>query len=149
MRRASVSSDDGSASLEFLTAGVLLLVPLVYLVGTLSSLQSAALAVEGAARQAARVYVQQGSMGEAEAAAERAIRVTLADYGLSADRTAADVACKPVPGECLTRRGFVTITVEAVLPLPLVPALPGLDVSPGITMSASATAQVSRFRVDG
>jgi hypothetical protein len=41
-----VVADDGSASLEFITAGLLLLVPLVYLVLTLSALQTAALGVD-------------------------------------------------------------------------------------------------------
>ena len=51
-------SDDGSASLEFITVGLLLLVPLVYLVLTIAAVQGAALGVEGAARQASRVFVQ-------------------------------------------------------------------------------------------
>ena len=52
--RRAAASDDGSASLEFITVGVLLLVPLVYLVLVVSSLQAASLAVEGAAQQASR-----------------------------------------------------------------------------------------------
>ncbi|HSP76545.1 MAG TPA: hypothetical protein VLO31_10065, partial [Cryobacterium sp.] len=50
-------AERGSASLEFITAGLILLVPLVYLVLAMAALQGGALAVEGAARQAARVYV--------------------------------------------------------------------------------------------
>ncbi|RII97030.1 hypothetical protein DZF97_17400, partial [Clavibacter nebraskensis] len=52
------ADDRGSAVLEFITAGVLLLVPLVYLVLAMSAIQGAALGTEGAARQAARVYVR-------------------------------------------------------------------------------------------
>jgi len=146
--RRSTESDAGSASLEFLTVGLLLLIPLVYLVLAVASLQGAALAVEGAARHAARVFVQQGSVDEAEAAAERAISVTLADYGVSADAATVAIICEPRPDDCLTRRGFVTVRVDAVAALPLMPALPGLDVPAGVTMSASSTAHVSRFRVD-
>lgn len=66
--------EDGSASLEFLTVGLLLLVPTVYLVVALATVQGAALAVDGAARQASRVFVQSESLGEAEVAATRAKR---------------------------------------------------------------------------
>ncbi|MCA1943576.1 MAG: pilus assembly protein, partial [Yonghaparkia sp.] len=61
--------DRGSASLEFLVAGLLMLVPLVYLILTLGTIQSAALATEGAARQAARVFVQAPSTAVGAAAA--------------------------------------------------------------------------------
>lgn len=151
MRRARrwierARGDRGSASLEFITVGVLLLVPLVYLVLVLSALQGAALGVEGAARQASRVFVQGETLGAARAAAERAIRVTLADHGL--DPAAADVAitCSPVPADCLARRGFVTVEVAILVPLPLAPPFLSLDVPAGINVHASATEQVSRFR---
>ena len=64
--------DGGSASLEFVTAGMILLLPLVYLVLTMASIQAGALAVEGAARQAVRVFVQAGSTRQAEAEAAMA-----------------------------------------------------------------------------
>jgi len=126
---------------------VILLVPLVYLVIALSALQSAALGVEGAARQASRVFVQGETLVEARAGAERAILVTLADYGLDAADAHVAISCSPVPADCLTRRGFVTVQVSTVVPLPLVPPLLALDVPAGVTVHASATEQVSRFRV--
>src|ERR687898_866630 len=67
MRRSSISSDRGSASLEFLTVGIILLVPLVYLVLALAAIQAGALGVEGAARQAARVAVIAADRGERDA----------------------------------------------------------------------------------
>jgi len=145
--RATVAAgDEGSASIEFMTVGVLMLVPLVYLVLVMSSLQSAALGVEGAARQASRVFVQAETEAEAHAAAERAIRVTLADYGL--DATDADVAitCRPDPADCLTRRGFVTVEIATLVPLPFAPPALALDVPAGVPVQAISTEQVSRFR---
>ena len=44
------TEDEGSASLEFITAGMILLLPLVYLVLVMAALQGGSLAVEGAAR---------------------------------------------------------------------------------------------------
>jgi hypothetical protein len=142
----ALASDEGSASLEFITVGVLLLVPLVYLVLVVSSLQAASLGVEGAARQASRVFVQAETEAEARQAAERAIRVTLADYGLDAADAEVAVSCRPDPADCLARRGFVTVEIAAVVPLPFAPPVLGLDVPLGMTVRAIATEQVSRFR---
>jgi len=138
--------EEGSASIEFLTVGLLLLVPTVALILVLSAVQSAAFAVEGAARQAARVYVQAGSIAEAEAAAARAIDVTLADYGLDAGAATVAVTCRPDPADCLTRHGFVTVSVGASVPLPLLPPALDIDLPLAIPVSSVATEQVSRFR---
>ena len=146
MPRARLSADEcGTASLEFVTAGLVLLLPLVYLVLTMSALQGAALAVEGASRQAARVFVEAGSVREANAAAERAVEFALADYGLDADDVDVSITCRPRAAACLTRRGFVTVEVGTRAALPLVPPVLDLDVGLSVPMSASSTQQVSRF----
>lgn len=149
MRLARLSTDErGSASLEFMGVGVLLLVPLVYLVLTMSAVQAAALGVEGAARHGSRVFVQAPDRASADAAAERAIRVTLADYGVEPADTTVRITCTPNPADCLERRGFVTVEISTVVPLPLAPPILDLDVPVGVTVEASATEQVSRFRAD-
>ena len=137
--------DQGSASVEFITVGLLLLVPMVYLVLALSSIQSASFAVEGAARQASRVFVQSDAVEGGEAAAARAIAVTLADYGLDAGNAEISISCRPDPADCLTRRGFVTVSISIVAPLPLFPAVLGTDIPPGVTIDSVSTEQVSRF----
>jgi Flp pilus assembly protein TadG len=138
-------AEDGSASLEFITAGMLLLLPMVYLVLVMSAVQAGALAVEGAARQAARVFVQGDTVAQATAQAERAIQFALADYGIEAADATVSVNCSPSPADCLTRLGTVTVDVGISVPLPLVP--PGLtvDVPLAVPLEATATQQVSRF----
>ncbi|HWM34403.1 MAG TPA: hypothetical protein VNR36_09230 [Pseudolysinimonas sp.] len=144
-RWTEFARDDGSASLEFITAGLVLLVPLVYLVLALASVQAATLAADGAVRQATRVYVQSRTASEARAAALRAVAVALDDYGLDATAASVEIRCRPRPSACLTRRGFVTVTIRFVAPLPLAPPLidPGLPA--GLPVQATATEQVSRF----
>ncbi len=144
-RWTGLRGDEGSASLEFITVGLLLLVPLVYLVLALSALQSASFGVEGAARQASRVYVQSPSVEAAQSAARDAIAVTLADYGLDAAEARVQITCRPDPADCLTRRGFVTVRISAVVPLPFVPPALTVDLPAGIPVEATATEQVSRF----
>lgn len=140
-----VRGDRGSASLEFITAGMILLVPIVYLVLALSAVQAAALGVDGAARQATRVFVQADSVAEARTAAARAIEVTLADYGLDAGAATIEFACRPRPAACLTRRGYVTVSIRVIVPLPLAPPFLQTGLPAGLPVSATATEQVSRF----
>ncbi|HEY4152718.1 MAG TPA: hypothetical protein VGM38_05305 [Pseudolysinimonas sp.] len=142
---ASLRDDSGSASLEFVTVGLLLLVPTVYLVLALSALESASFGVEGAARQATRVFVQSQSEGAAESSARTAIQVTLADYGLDAHDAHVSITCRPNPADCLTRRGYVTVTITTTVPLPLVPPVLNLQLPAGIPVQSVATEQVSRF----
>ena len=136
------ANDDGSASLEFVTVGMILLVPLVYLVLSVSAIQAGAFAAEGAARQAARVFVQAPNQASAQASAQRALQFALADHGIT---SAASIAVSCTASPCLTRRGYVTVSVDLTIPLPLVPpALLG-DFPLAIPVHATASEQVSRF----
>ena len=139
------TDESGSASLEFITVGLIMLVPLVYLVIALASVQSAAFAVEGGARQAARVFVQGASERDAEAMAIRAVQFALADHGLTGSDVQMSVSCTPQPNACLTRGGFVTVRVALFVPLPLAPPALGEAFSIGVPLSATATQRVSRF----
>ena len=56
------SGEQGSAVVEFVTLGVLLLVPLIYLVLTVARIQAGAYAVSMAAREAGRAFVTSGPM---------------------------------------------------------------------------------------
>lgn len=147
--RLTFANDDGSAPLEFLTAGLLLLLPIVYLILVMAQVQAGALAVEGAARHAARVYVRAASSVDANDSAASAVEFSLVDHGM--DPAGADIRidCTPVPTDCLARRGFVTVTVSVEVPLPLVPPVIAGSAPLSIPLSATATQQVSRFRVDG
>lgn len=137
--------DRGSAALEFITAGFLLLIPLVYLVLAMAALQGGALSVEGASRQAARVFVQAPTVAAGRARANTAVDFALDDFGLPHSVAKMTITCRPTPAKCLTRRGFVTVTVVAAVALPLVPSALTVKTPLAVRMSATATEQVSRF----
>lgn len=141
------AGERGSASVEFVVAGLLMLVPLVYLVLALSAVQAAAFATEGSARQAARAYVLAATPTDAAAAVGRAVNVGLADYGL--DPAAADVSvvCAPEPGRCLSRRGMVAVTVRVAVPLPLLPEAVSASMPLAVPVEGRAVQTVSRFWV--
>ncbi|MCU1584657.1 MAG: hypothetical protein JWM49_1213 [Microbacteriaceae bacterium] len=139
------NDDRGTASLEFVTAGLILLVPLVYLVLAMSAIQAGSFAVDGASRQAVRVYVQSRDERSAEAAAERAIHYALADYGIDSAAASVSIECSPRPATCLHRSGTVSISVGVAVALPLLPtALTGFAPL-AVPLRSTATERVSRF----
>ncbi len=141
----SSSNETGSASIEFITVGMLLLIPVTYFVIAMASIQGAALAVEGGARHAARSYVRAPSEADAERHARFAITAALEDFGLADTVVDIRARCSPQPRECLVRRGLVTIDVAATVPLPLVPPEWFGANAAGVTVTGTATQQVSRF----
>ena len=145
LRSRRCADDEGSASLEFVTAGMILLLPLVYLVLVVSAIQAGSLAIEGAARQAARVFVQSADIADAQASSATAAQFALADHGIPAADAQISVSCRPNPAACLTRRGFVTVNISLTVPLPLVPPMVNGNFPLTIPLHATATQQVSRF----
>jgi hypothetical protein len=139
------SPEQGSAAVEVLVLGVLLLVPLVYLILTVAALQGAAFAAEGAARQAARSIAIAATDGEGRQAADVAAAVALADWRVPQGAAGIEVRCTPVPADCATARGTVEVRVRIAAALPLLP--PALDVgAPGaVPIEARSVQRVSMF----
>jgi Flp pilus assembly protein TadG len=136
------AKDDGSASLEFITAGMLLLIPLVYLVVAVGAVQGATLATEGAVRQAARVYVEAPDQSTAVKRAQQAIDFALADYGLDSKQADVSITCS---SSCLEPESLVSIGVGVKVVMPLVPAVLNLDQTAVVPVSSQASQVVSRF----
>ncbi|MDD7943533.1 TadE family protein [Microbacterium sp. NE2HP2] len=129
--------DDGSASLEFLTAGLILLVPVVYLIVSLGIVQSHTFAAQAAARHIARAVATATDVAQADTRAEAITRAIAAEYGMAADDLALAVSCDgagpcPRPGEMFR----VTAKTDAVLPL--VPPVLGLDRLARVPIEATA-----------
>jgi len=144
MRRSRRWTDDrGSASLEFITVGLLLLLPFIYLVLVVAAVQAGALAAEAAARNAARLVVQQDGAARAEALADQAVRFALADYGVDVASSSVTIDC--IPMACFDPGSLVTLTVTVRVPLPLVPAvLPG-DFPLAVELTGVSAQRVSEF----
>ncbi|MDH6236246.1 hypothetical protein [Cryobacterium sp. CG_9.6] len=140
-----VRSEEGSAALEFITTGMILLGPLVYLIVAMAALQGGSLAVAGAARQAARVYVDSPDEAAANTRALRAVQFALADYGLDANAAEVSIYCPAPAGGCLKRQSAITVSVRIRVTLPLVPDVLSLPTSASIPIEATATQIVSRF----
>jgi hypothetical protein len=128
---------------EFTFLALLLMVPLVYFIITMSQIQGGSFAAVGAADQAAKVYVAQPDAGTAQAAAEQAVALALSDFGHAPERARVATACNPA--DCQAAGTAVTVTVSLTVPLPFMPF--GNDFRLTATeVEASSTQLVGRFR---
>lgn len=137
--------DDGSAALEFITIGVILLVPLVYLIIALGAIQEQTLGVEATARHAARVIALAPDADTAAVRSERVLASVSEQYGIDPGSVDVRMECAPAGVECPSAGATVTITVSTSVSLPLVPTILGLDEAASIAVEGSAVQKVSRL----
>ncbi len=110
----------GSALVEFTWLGILLLVPLVYIVLSVFEVQRGAYAVSTASRSAARAYSLAPSEAEGLARAKAAAQVALSDQGLTGQSFDLVVSCTPT-GSCLSPGSTITVRLKTWVELPLLP----------------------------
>lgn len=153
MRRSSPSTepahtDDperGSAALEFILVGLLLLVPLVYLVVSLGLIQGQALGAEAGARHIARAISTADGVDDARVRADRVLRAVASEYGMDAASVELDLSCAPAGARCPEPGATLVVTLATRVTLPLVPPVLGLDRLASIPIEASAAQKISRF----
>lgn len=136
--------DTGSSSLEFVAVGVIMLVPLLYLVIAVGSVQEQSLGVEAAARQAARAIASAPDVSEAAGSGERVLEGIVEEYGIDPDAIDVAVSCRPRPSPCPAAGATVVVTVSTRVPLPLVPGVLGLDQATSVPVEAVSVQKVSR-----
>lgn len=147
IRGVTLRDDSGSASLEFITVGLILLVPLVYLIVALGSIQSQALGAETAARQLARTIASSSDLATADARTQRVVDAIVAEYGI--DRSTLDIHVQcDTSGPCPAAGAMLSVTVTAEVPLPLVPPVLGLDQAARVPVTATGVQKVSRYWVE-
>ena len=136
--------EDGSVLVEFTWLGILLLVPLLWIVLSVFEVQRGAFAVSGAARAAGRAYALAPNDALGQARAEAAARQALVDQGVEGQPLDLDVSCSP-RGDCHAAGAVVTVVVHSRVDLPLLPDALGGD-APGFALDASHTVPVGQFR---
>lgn len=136
------AADSGSAVVEFVMLAAVLIVPIVYLILTVFTLQGAALAAAGAARDAGRLVATHSDLGRAVAAARSNAQWAFEDFGL-ANRPELEVACG-VSG-CAAPGEMVTVTVRTEVALPLLPDAVVAGLNARVPISASAVTVLDRF----
>lgn len=118
---ATAGDDEGAALIEFIVLAVALAVPLAYLLLAVFDVQRTAYAASSATREAARVFIRAPSGAEAEARAQAAAEIALADHGLALSNGSFSISCSASP--CLTPGATVRVAFATQVSLPLVPLI--------------------------
>ena len=141
---AVADTDRGSAALEFIVVGLVLLAPLVYLIVALASIQGQALGAEAGSRHVARAIAAAHDASDAERRADLVLASVVEEYGLDPSAVSMSVSCRPVGSECPSAGATLVVTLRTTVALPLVPPVLGLDRLASIPVEASAVQKVSR-----
>lgn len=137
--------DEGSAALEFIIAGVILLVPIVYLIVALGAIQAQALGADAGARHLARSIATAPDAAAADQRADLLLASVIEEYGMDPAAVEVAASCLPVGTECPAAGATLTVRLTSSVPLPLVPALFGLDDLARVPVEAVAVQKVSRY----
>ena len=84
--------DGGSAIIEFVFVAIVVMVPLMYLVAAVATVQRAQLAVSQAARDAGRAFATSDTAAQAGPRVDAAVRLALSDQGLPNDASVRFIA---------------------------------------------------------
>jgi Flp pilus assembly protein TadG len=141
-----VSRDErGSAVVELTWLGVLLLIPMLWIVLSIFEVQRGAFGVSGAARAAGRAYALAPNDAIGQARAEQAARTALADQGLSQAPVRVSVTCSPYPHNCHQGTSVITVRVDSRVDLPLLPEVLGGQ-APSFALDATHTVPVGQYQ---
>ena len=111
--------DRGSAIVEFVALGLLLLVPVVYLVVTIARVQAGAFAVVAASEQAAQAVSVLDGKNLDTARVQEVAAVAVTDQGFTARDLSLTVSCSG--GSCTGSGAVATVRADLVVELPAVP----------------------------
>ena len=150
MSRASprLLDERGSAIVELTWLGLLLLVPLVYVVVAVFTVQRSAYGASEAVRSAARAYVLSPDVATARTRAVEAAQLAMRDQGVNLDAGDVDIRCSPSPADCLTPGSSVEVRLSVDVALPLAPSLFGRS-GASVAVRAAHTERYSSFRESG
>ena len=135
----------GSALVELTWLGLLLLVPMLWIVLSVFEVQRGAFGVSGAARAAGRAYALAPDDTVGRARAEAAARQALADQGLAEAPLRLQVSCTPYPANCHSGTSLITVRVLSRVDLPLMPDALGGE-APSFALEASHTVPIGQFQ---
>jgi Flp pilus assembly protein TadG len=141
--------DSGSAIIEFVFVAVIVMVPLIYLIVAVATVQRSELAVSQAAREAGRAFATADRRDQALTRAQAAVRIALHDQGSS---DAAEVKYVRAGGSCdstavapqLTAGAQFTVCVIRHVDLP---AVPSFVAGKGITVKGEYVVHIDDYRV--
>lgn len=140
-----VQDERGSALVELTWLGVLLLIPMLWIVMSVFEVQRGAFAVSAAATAAGRAYALAPTDAEGQRRAEQVARQALVDQGIDDAPLDIQVSCTPYPANCHSGTSVITVRIASRVDLPLMPQVLGGD-APSFALDASHTVPIGQFQ---
>lgn len=134
----------GSAIVELVWLGILLLVPLLWIVVAVFEVQGGAFATSSAARSAGRAFALAPDDGAGQRAADAAARQAFDDQGLDGLSVRVEVTCTPYPTNCHSGTSVIRVRVSSQVVLPLMPDFLGGD-KPSFRLDSTHTVPIGRY----
>jgi hypothetical protein len=136
--------EGGSALIELVWLGILLMVPLIWIVLSVFEVQRGAFAVSAAARAAGRAYALAPDDATGAARARAVAEQTLTDQGSPGMPVTVTVSCRPEPANCHTGTSVITLSIDSHVALPLMPQVLGGG-APRFDLDASHTVPIGQY----
>jgi Flp pilus assembly protein TadG len=134
----------GSALVEITWIGLLLMLPLLWIVLSIFQVQKGAFATSTAVRAAARAYALADNDVAGEQQARAVVHQALADQGVESGAQI-DFSCTPYPHDCHSGTSVITVRIETAVDLPLLPDILGGG-APRFALHASETVPIGQFQ---
>lgn len=143
--RDRTRDEGGSAVVELVWLGILLLVPVLWILVSVFTVQGGAFGVSTAARSAGRAFALAPDDATGRRAADAAARQALDDQGLDGQAFKVRVSCTPYPQQCHSGTSVITVRVASRVTLPLLPAFFGGD-RPSFALDATHIVPIGRYQ---
>jgi hypothetical protein len=135
----------GSALVELSWLGILLVLPVLWIVLSVFEVQRGAFGVSAAARAAARAYALAPDDAAGLLRARDAARLALDDQGMHGVTPEVRVTCTPYPSDCHQGTSVITVSVHSRVVLPLMPSALGGN-RPSFALDASQTVPIGQYQ---
>jgi len=135
----------GSALVELAWLGILLVLPVLWIVMSVFQVQRGAFGVSTAARAAARAYSLAPDDATGLVRARTAARVALDDQGVHGASPDVRVTCTPYPTDCHQGTSVITVSVHSRVVLPMMPSALGSN-RPSFALDATQTVPIGQFQ---
>ena len=134
-------NDSGHALIEAIVLGLVLLVPVIWMLSVFSELHGAALGTTSAAREAGFEASRSNDPVSADREIQRVVALSLTDHGL--DPSLTHVSWSPTDG--WRRGGGIEVVVTYEVPVFQAPLL-GQITGPAIPVTATHVTDIQRYR---
>ena len=145
MRRVGRRDERGSAVVELTWLGIMLLVPMIWIVLSVFEVQRGAFGVSAAARSAGRAFALAPDDATGRQQAHAAAAVALADQGLDEGWTL-DIGCPPRTN-CHTGGAVVIVRITSHVSLPFLPEILGDEAR--FALDAEHAAPIGQYQEQG